>query len=108
PFYLAYPLEDKAKLNTQGTLGDIADWQVEWKWDGIRAQLIRRSGQSLIWSRGEEMMTDRFPEIATAADFLPDGTVLDGEILAWKNNHPMPFGDMQKRIGRKKLTPAIL
>ena len=60
-----------------------AEWQVEWKWDGIRAQVIRRDGRTFIWSRGEELVTDRFPEIAAAAELLPDGTVLDGEIMPW-------------------------
>src|SRR5690606_18218503 len=74
PFFLAYPLEAEPE-----TLGDIAEWQVEWKWDGIRAQLIRRDGESYLWSRGEELVTPRYPEIAEAAEALPGGTVLDGE-----------------------------
>ncbi len=78
PFYLAYALDD-----TPDALGDPSDWHAEWKWDGIRGQLIVRGGQHFVWSRGEELMTDRFPELARAVDFLPDGTVLDGELLAW-------------------------
>jgi DNA ligase-1 len=103
PFYLAYPLEDDLD-----TLGDPHDWQAEWKWDGIRAQVIRRQGQTFIWSRGEELVTERFPEIAAAADFLPDGTVLDGEIMPWKNGEPLSFAQLQRRIGRKALGPKIL
>ena len=77
------PIRSKARPTT---LGDIADWQAEWKWDGIRAQLIRRGGQTFLWSRGEELVTDRFPELdARSATLLPDGTVIDGEILPWKD-----------------------
>ncbi|MEQ8821329.1 MAG: ATP-dependent DNA ligase [Sumerlaeia bacterium] len=109
PFYLAYPLEDEVrKRGSLGeALGDLAEWQVEWKWDGIRAQLIRRAGQTILWSRGEELITERFPEIAEAARALPDGTVLDGEVLGWREGMPMPFGDLQKRITRKTAGPKI-
>jgi DNA ligase-1 len=103
PFFLAYPLEDDLEA-----LGSPAEWQAEWKWDGIRAQVIRRNGQTFIWSRGEELVTDRFPEIAAAADFLPEGTVLDGEIMPWKTGVPLPFAQLQRRIGRKSLGGAIL
>ena len=103
PFFLAYPLEDELEA-----LGDAADWQAEWKWDGIRAQVIRRNGQTFVWSRGEELVTDRFPEIAHAADFLPDGTVLDGEIMPWKDGKPLAFAQLQRRIGRKSLGGSIL
>jgi DNA ligase 1 len=103
PFFLASPLEDAPE-----SLGLTADWLAEWKWDGIRGQLIRRAGECFLWSRGEELVTPRFPEIAAAAQALPDGSVLDGEIVAWRAGAVQPFGDLQKRIGRKKLTPAIL
>lgn len=103
PFYLAYALEDELEA-----LGDATEWQAEWKWDGIRAQVIRRNGQTFIWTRGEELVTDRFPEIAAAADFLPDGTVLDGEIMPWKDGKPLPFAQLQRRIGRKSLGGSIL
>jgi len=103
PFCLAHPLEAEPS-----SLGDLKDWQVEWKFDGIRAQLIRRKGESFIWSRGEDLITERFPEIAEVCDRLPDGTVLDGEILAWANGRPMPFLNLQKRIGRKMLGKKIL
>ncbi len=96
PFYLAYPLE-----KTPADLGAITDWQVEWKWDGIRGQVIQRRGQVFIWSRGEELVTEKYPELAEAAAGLPDGTVLDGEILPWRNDRPLPFGELQRRIGRK-------
>ncbi|MAA73538.1 MAG: ATP-dependent DNA ligase [Salinisphaeraceae bacterium] len=97
PFFLASPIEQMA-----GDAGPVSDWLVEWKWDGIRAQLIRRQGQCHIWSRGEEPMPGRFPEIEQAAAQLPDGCVLDGEILAWKDDAPMPFAQLQRRIGRLK------
>ena len=97
PFFLASPLEGEP-----GSLGNPAGWQAEWKWDGIRAQLIRRDGQTWIWSRGEERMDGRFPELEAAAEALPDGSVLDGEIMAWRNDAPLPFSLLQTRIGRKK------
>jgi DNA ligase-1 len=103
PFFLAYPLEGAVE-----DLGDIREWQVEWKWDGIRAQLIRRGWRVFLWSRGEELITDRFPELAAAGALLPDGTVIDGEVMPWKNGAPLPFAQMQRRIGRKVLTPKIL
>ncbi|HEX5725770.1 MAG TPA: ATP-dependent DNA ligase [Longimicrobiaceae bacterium] len=103
PFFLAYPLEAEPH-----TLGEAGEWQVEWKWDGIRAQVIRRRGQTFIWSRGEELITERFPELAQAASLLPDGTVLDGEIMPWRDGHPLPFAQLQRRIGRKLLGPKIL
>ena len=103
PFYLASPLDDQPDA-----LGEAGDWLAEWKWDGIRAQIIRRGGQTWIWSRGEELMEGRFPEIEAAADDLPDGCVLDGEIMAWKNDAPLPFAVLQKRIGRKKPGPTTL
>ena len=97
PFCLAAPLEGDVHA-----LGDLADWQVEWKWDGIRAQLIRRAETVHLWSRGEELITHRFPEIAAAATRLPDGTVLDGEVLAFRDDRPLPFSALQQRIGRQK------
>lgn len=104
PFFLASPLTD-----TLRELGEVADWQIEWKWDGIRAQLIRRKDEILIWSRGEELVTDRFPEIIRSADVgVPEGTVLDGELLAWMEDRPLPFAQLQRRIGRKKVTPRIM
>jgi len=103
PFFLAAPLEDPPE-----TLGDRADWLVEWKWDGIRAQLVRRAGQTWLWSRGEELITHRFPEITAAATHLPDGTVLDGEVLAFKDDRPMPFSALQQRIGRQKQVAQVM
>ena len=97
PFCLAAPLD-----GDPATLGDPKDWLIEWKWDGIRAQLIRRAGGVHVWSRGEELITHRFPEIAAAATHLPDGTVLDGEVLAFRDDRPLPFSALQQRIGRQK------
>ncbi len=96
PFCLAHPLEADPE-----SLGNVDEWLVEWKWDGIRAQLIRRNGETFLWSRGEEVLNEAFPEIVSIANFLPDGTVLDGEILAWDGTKPMPFAQLQRRIGRK-------
>jgi DNA ligase-1 len=103
PFYLASPLEAEP-----ATLGESADWQLEWKWDGIRLQLIRRDGTVALWSRGEERLDGRFPEIERAAIALPEGTVLDGELLAWGNDAPRPFIALQKRIARLKPGPKTL
>ena len=103
PFYLAYALEVELE-----SLGDATAWQAEWKWDGIRAQVVRREGRTYVWSRGGELVTDRFPELTEAAAHLPDGTVLDGEIMPWKAGGALPFAQLQRRIGRKKLGPKIL
>ncbi|WP_309396090.1 ATP-dependent DNA ligase [Cerasicoccus maritimus] len=103
PFFLAYPLE-----GAPADLGEPADWRAEWKWDGIRAQLIKRQGQVMLWSRGEEMIAERFPEVTTLAARLPEGTVLDGELMAWRDGRPLSFAVLQTRIGRTKLTPKVL
>ena len=97
PFFLASPLEEEVS-----TLGDPGGWILEWKWDGIRAQLVKRGGGVHLWSRGEEIITHRFPEIVAAATHLPDGTVLDGEVLAFRDDRPLPFSALQQRIGRQK------
>ena len=97
PFFLAAPLEEPVE-----SLGSRGEWIVEWKWDGIRAQLVCRGGGVHLWSRGEELITHRFPEIAAAATRLPDGTVLDGEVLAFRDNRPLLFSALQQRIGRQK------
>lgn len=102
PFLLASPLTD-----APATLGPCGDWQVEWKWDGIRAQVLHRHSEVLIWSRGEEILTERFPEVTQAAASLPAGTVLDGEILAWTNEAPLPFALLQKRISRKRVEARL-
>jgi DNA ligase-1 len=105
PFFLAHPLQD-----SPAGLGAPGDWLAEWKWDGIRGQLIKRRGRVWLWSRGEELITERFPEIAAVGAALPDGTVLDGEILAWAPGGPtpLPFARLQPRITRKTLTKAVL
>jgi len=95
PFYLCHPKEEQ-------DLGDLDNWHFEWKWDGIRAQVIKRQGHVFIWSRGEDLITSQFPDIAARATALPDGTVLDGEILAHDGTAPLPFAKLQKRLGRKK------
>jgi len=104
PFYLAHPIEtdDLKQLKIPN------EWQAEWKWDGIRGQIINREDEISIWSRGEELVTDKFPELVDMAAKLPKGTVLDGEILPFKNNQPLPFGLLQTRISRKNLTKNIL
>ena len=105
PFYLAYGLE-----TAPDALGPPEDWLAEWKWDGIRGQVILRAGQHFVWSRGEELMTDRFPELAQLVDYLPPGTVLDGELVAWDQTQqtPLPFNALQKRIGRKTVPKKLL
>ncbi|MEO8122510.1 MAG: ATP-dependent DNA ligase [Burkholderiales bacterium] len=107
PFFLAHPLSLPLE-QFDAVLGAPAHWIVEWKWDGIRAQLVKRAGQVWVWSRGEELVTERFPELAVMSEALPDGTVLDGEIVAWREDHVQPFADLQKRIGRKTLGAKLL
>ncbi|MDB5282792.1 MAG: dependent ligase [Bacteroidota bacterium] len=103
PFYLAYPLDEDIK-----NLGNPSDWQAEWKWDGIRGQIIKRKGEVFVWSRGEELMTDKFPEYQVLQNLLPDGTALDGEIICFREGKPLPFSALQTRIGRKNITKKIL
>jgi DNA ligase 1 len=105
PFFLSHPLQAAV-----GTLGEIGDWQAEWKWDGIRCQLVKRQGQVWLWSRGEDLITERFPELSALASVIPDGTVLDGEILAWEPGAALPlsFARLQPRIARKTLNRKIL
>lgn len=104
PFFLAHPIETKeiqADLNP-------GEWQAEWKWDGIRGQIIKRNDEVFIWSRGEELITEKFPELAEMAKNLPNGTVLDGEITAYENGEPLSFAVLQTRIGRKNITKNLL
>ncbi|KPC32856.1 ATP-dependent DNA ligase [Pseudomonas syringae pv. cilantro] len=128
PFFLAHSLQQPVD-QFDALLGPAENWQVEWKWDGIRAQLVKRDGRLWIWSRGEELVTDRFPELHSLAHCLPDGTVIDGEIVVWKAPEASPDGDaafalnsgapqaapsvqpfalLQQRIGRKTLGKKIL
>jgi DNA ligase-1 len=102
PFYLAHPLDGPPQ-----DLGSVDAWQIEWKWDGIRAQVIHRQGTCFVWSRGEDLVSQKFPEITAMAQHLPDGTVVDGELIGWRGNRPLDFGALQKRIGRKHVTKAI-
>ncbi|MCW5670188.1 MAG: ATP-dependent DNA ligase [Hydrogenophaga sp.] len=136
PFFLASPLNAEAgddllpmEMASAGTaqtmearLGPASDWLAEWKFDGIRGQIVKRAGQVWVWSRGEELMSERFPELQALAQRWPDGTVLDGEILVWddgepatprlpgsdRSGGPAPFALLQQRIGRKTLGPKVL
>jgi len=103
PFFLAAALD--LPLDA---LGPVGDWQAEWKWDGIRAQVVVRDGGVAVWTRGEDLATDAFPEIAAAAAALPPGTVLDGELLAARGTRLLPFATLQRRSGRKRVTKALL
>ena len=123
PFFLAHALSAPAE-QFDALLGPASDWQVEWKWDGIRSQVIKRDGHLWVWSRGEELVTERFPELHSLASVLPDGTVIDGEIVVWKTSQPVteevfaadaplqpavqPFALLQQRIGRKTLSKKVL
>ena len=113
PFFLAHALQVPAE-QFDALLGPPSAWQIEWKWDGIRAQVVKRDGQVWVWSRGEELVTDRFPELHGLAQSLPDGVVLDGEILVWKPGASaeapavQPFALLQQRIGRKTLGKKLL
>lgn len=106
PFFLAHGLAQPVE-QFNDLLGSPANWQVEWKWDGIRAQLVKRDGRLWIWSRGEELVTERFPELHSLVSGLPDGTVIDGEIVVWKDA-VQPFALLQQRIGRKTLSKKVL
>ncbi len=108
PFFLASALDRTAVEHVAEDLGDVAEWQAEWKWDGMRAQLVRRGGDATVWSRGEELVNDAFPEIAAAAAGLPPGTVLDGELLAVCDRRLLPFAMLSKRASRKTVTKKIL
>lgn len=103
PFYLAYPIEGEPS-----NLGNAEDWSAEHKWDGIRSQTIIRDNEIFIWSRGEELVTDKYPEFASFIGIIPDGTVIDGEILPYIDNQIGTFNDLQTRIGRKTVSAAIL
>ncbi|MEM8846174.1 MAG: ATP-dependent DNA ligase [Bacteroidota bacterium] len=103
PFYLAYALEDKPE-----DLGNISDWSAEHKWDGIRAQVILRNDEIFVWSRGEELVTDKYPEFQKFIDNIPNGTVLDGELLPYPNGEIGTFNDLQTRIGRKTVSKSLL
>ncbi|XLX38401.1 ATP-dependent DNA ligase [Ectopseudomonas mendocina] len=115
PFFLAHPLQQPLE-QFDAQLGPASDWLVEWKWDGIRAQLVKRDGRLWLWSRGEELITERFPELHELAQALPDGSVLDGELVAWKEPATgsgavfgiQPFALLQQRIGRKTLSRKLL
>lgn len=102
PFYLAYPFE--GELNT---LGPTSNWIVEWKWDGIRAQVVSRNKEISLWSRGNELISAQFPELCDAFKILPENTVLDGEIVAYQDNLPLSFSELQKRLGRKTVSKAL-
>jgi DNA ligase-1 len=108
PFFLAHSLEWPEASEAPKLNGSASDWQAEWKWDGIRAQLLRRNGHWGLWSRGEELLSASFPEFALLGEALPEGTVLDGELLAWADQAPLPFGVLQQRLGRKRPNRALL
>ncbi|MGI4779884.1 MAG: ATP-dependent DNA ligase [Janthinobacterium lividum] len=115
PFFLAHPFNVPV-AQFDALLGPPSNWIVEWKWDGIRAQVVKRAGAVSLWSRGEELVTDRFPELAAMGEALPDGTVIDGEIVVWRKDEALPesaglvqpFAELQRRIGRKTLGPKLL
>ncbi|MEO7312540.1 MAG: ATP-dependent DNA ligase [Chitinophagaceae bacterium] len=103
PFYLAYALTE-----TPALLGATEEWQAEWKWDGIRGQVIKRNGKLFVWSRGEELMTEKFPEYEVLKNMLPDGICVDGEIIPIVDAKPLPFNILQTRIGRKTISKKHL
>jgi DNA ligase 1 len=103
PFFLASPLEGDV-----AALGPVTDWQAEWKWDGMRAQVVRRGDDAAIWSRGEELVNEAFPEIVAAAVAIPAGTVLDGELLAVRDRHLLPFASLSRRASRRRVTKQVL
>ena len=104
PFFLASPLDEERFAQE----ADLQCWQAEWKWDGMRAQLIKRQGQAFIWSRGEDLITPQFPELEALLLTLPDGLVIDGEIVCWDGDRPMNFNALQKRLGRKRVSQKLM
>jgi DNA ligase 1 len=102
PFFLASPLEED-KFASE----DFSRWQAEWKWDGIRAQVLCRAGQVFIWSRGEDLISEQFPELVEHFQTFPDGVVLDGEIVCWGGDRPQDFNALQKRLGRKRVSAKL-
>ncbi|MEC5399901.1 ATP-dependent DNA ligase [Uliginosibacterium sp. H1] len=109
PFFLAQSLQ----VAPATQLGEARDWQAEWKWDGMRGQLVRRGGAAQLWSRGDELITERFPELMEMAQALPDGCVLDGEVIGWEGTPagegaPLPFARLQTRMSRKRLSAKFL
>src|SRR5690606_37956256 len=115
PFALARPLPGEPAA----ALGVASEWLAEWKLDGIRGQIVRRAGQTWVWARGDALLTDRFPGLGALAAGWPDGTVVDGEIVAWDaagpplpgaghTGRPAPIAQLQQRIGRKALGARVL
>jgi DNA ligase 1 len=105
PFFLAYALTEPQMPAIEKA---VREWYAEWKWDGIRGQLIKRNGQVFLWSRGEELISNQFPELTSAAmQQLPDGTVLDGEIVVMQNGYVASFNVLQTRLNRKKITDKV-
>lgn len=102
PFFLA----SQAELSDIQAL-DLSRMRVEWKWDGIRAQLVKRDESVWLWSRGEELVNDQFPEIVEEGLSLADGTVLDGELVAWDAGAPLSFNHLQQRLGRKRVSTSM-
>ncbi|MBE9155951.1 ATP-dependent DNA ligase [Nodosilinea sp. LEGE 06152] len=103
PFFLATSLDEE---KFQGE--DFDRWRAEWKWDGIRAQVIKRDDQVFVWSRGEDLVTEQFPEIEAMMATFPNGIVMDGEILCWQDGMPLSFNHLQKRLGRKKVSKKVM
>ena len=103
PFFLASQI-DEAKFREE----EMSHWLAEWKWDGIRAQVIKRADEVFIWSRGEDLVTEQFPEVVEAFQSFPNGHVLDGEILCWQGDRPLSFNHLQKRLGRKRVTKKVM
>ena len=108
PFFLASALDRTAPPDVAADLGPVADWLAEWKWDGMRAQMVRRGADVTVWSRGEEPVNEAFPEVVRAAATLPEGTVLDGELLAVRDRRLLGFAALSKRAGRRRVTKSIL
>ncbi|MFM9058032.1 MAG: ATP-dependent DNA ligase [Planctomycetaceae bacterium] len=108
PFFLASALDRPEPAAVAEDLGPVADWQAEWKWDGMRAQLVRRGADVAVWSRGEELVNEAFPEIVAAGLALPAGSVLDGELLAIRDGRLLGFSALSKRAGRKRVTKQAL
>lgn len=110
PFFLAHPWPVAPGESIKDQLGSHEEWIAEWKWDGIRAQIVRRAGQVWVWSRGEELVSEQFPDVCKQAMNLPDGTVIDGELLVWPRDQerPEPFASLQRRLGRQQVSARTM
>jgi DNA ligase 1 len=100
PLMLSHQIGDRE-------LGSInpEEFVAEWKWDGIRVQAVHQGGERRLFSRTGDDISGSFPDVVTG---LAPGVVLDGELLVMRGDEVAPFNDLQQRLNRKTVTPAML